>query len=140
MMAVMTRWSLLADAVALFHLAYVAFVMLGLGAIIAGAALGARWVRNFWFRILHLAAIALVCVETIAGMACPLTVLENALRRRAGQAGYPADFITYWTHRIVFHDWPAAVFTALYYGFTLAIVATLLIVPPESPWRRKRTL
>ncbi len=137
MIVAMTLWSLLADAVALFHLAYVAFVVLGLGAIVAGAACGRRWARNFWFRITHLAAMGLVFVETIAGMACPLTVLENTLRLRAGQAGYPADFITYWTHRIVFHDWPPAVFMALYCGFTLAIVATLLIVPPEIPRRRK---
>ncbi len=132
----MTRWSLLADAVALFHTAYVAFVVLGLVAILLGAAFKWRWIRNFWFRIFHLAAIALVLVETVLGVACPLTVLENTLRARAGQAGYPTDFITYWTHRIIFYDWPPWVFATLYAAVTIAIVAVMLMVPPEVPWRR----
>ena len=34
----------------LLHVVYVAFVVLGMAAILAGIALGWQWVRNFWFR------------------------------------------------------------------------------------------
>ena len=35
----------------LLHAVYVAFVVLGMAAILAGIALRWQWVRNFWFRI-----------------------------------------------------------------------------------------
>jgi hypothetical protein len=130
------RWRLLADAVVLSHAAYVAFVIFGFIAIVIGAALEARWVRNFWFRVLHLAAIALVLAEALLGMICPLTWLENILRVRAGQAGYPAGFIGYWVHRFIFFAWPPWVFVALYAGFTLLVAAAFRLVPPEPPRRK----
>ena len=132
------RWCLFADAVVLAHAAYVAFVVFGFIAILIGAAVGARWARNFWFRILHLAAIALVLAEALLGIICPLTWLENILRERAGQAGYPADFIRYWVHRLIFFAWPSWVFVALYAGFTIAVAAAFWLVPPQSPRRQRK--
>jgi hypothetical protein len=132
----MMVWRLVADAVVVFHAAYVAFVVFGLFAIVVGAALGARWVRSFPFRVIHLAAMGLVLLETLVGMVCPLTSLENDLRLLAGQADYPADFITYWTHRLIYYDWPPRVFTVLYILFTLMIIAAFVLIPPESPRRR----
>jgi len=132
------RWRLFADAVVLSHAAYVAFVIFGFIAIVVGAALEARWVRNFWFRVFHLAAIALVLAEALLGMICPLTWLENILRVRAGQAGYPADFIGYWVHRFIFFAWRPWVFVALYAGFALLVAAAFWLAPPEPPrWQRK---
>ena len=132
------RWRLFADAVVLIHAVYVAFVIFGFIAILIGAALEARWVRNFWFRILHLAAIALVLAEALLGMICPLTWLENILRVRAGQAAYPVDFIGYWVHRLIFFAWPPWVFVALYAGFTIVVAATFWLVPPEPPRRPRK--
>lgn len=132
----MRYWLWLADAVAVFHAAYVAFVVLGFGAIIAGGAMKARWARNFWFRIAHLAAMALVLAETIVGMNCPLTVLENRLRVRSGDVGYAGDFLAYWTHRLTFYSWPAWVFGVLYLGMTAAIGALFVLIPPELHRRR----
>jgi Protein of Unknown function (DUF2784) len=129
------RWRALADFVVVIHAAYVAFVVVGLLAIVAGWTLGWRWVRNVWFRGAHLASIALVLVESVVGLACPLTTLENSLRQRAGQAGYPSDFISYWIHRLIFYEWPPWVFFMLYAGFTTLVVAVYWLIPPE---RRKR--
>lgn len=134
----MLRWRLLADAVVLCHAAYVAFVVVGFIAILAGAALDARWVRNFWFRVLHLAAIGLVLLEALVGVICPLTWLEDTLRMRAGQAGYPADFIAYWAHRFIFFAWPPWVFMVLYAGFTIAVAAAFWLVPPQTPPRQRK--
>jgi hypothetical protein len=129
-------WLWMADAVALLHAAYVAFVVLGFAAIVIGGVLKARWVRNFRFRIVHLVAMALVLVEAVVGIRCPLTVLENDLRIRSGDIAHSGDFIAYWTHRLIFYNWPAWVFTLLYLGFTIAIVAVLVLVPPKGPHRR----
>ena len=131
------RWRFFADAVVLCHAAYIAFVVFGFIAILAGTALEASWVRNFWFRILHLAAIALVLAEALLGLICPLTWMENTLRVRAGQAGYPADFIAYWAHRVIFFAWPPWVFVALYAGFTIAVAGAFWLVPPRTPHRQR---
>ena len=57
----------LADAVAILHAAYIAFVVIGFAAIVAGAIACAGWARNPVPRILHVAAILLVCVEVAIG-------------------------------------------------------------------------
>jgi hypothetical protein len=127
---------ILADLILVFHAAYVAFVVLGLVAIVAGWALGWRWIRNRWFRGLHLAAIGLVFAESMLDVACPLTVFENSLRWRAGQQRYASGFLEYWLHRLIFFDWPPWVFMALYVGVTMAVAVMYLLVPPEPRQRR----
>jgi hypothetical protein len=125
-----------ADLVLIFHAAYVAFVVLGLVAIIVGWTRGWRWVRNVWFRRLHLVSIGLVLAESVLGVACPLTVIENSLRLLAGEQGYPTDFVAYWMHQLIFYDWPPWVFFLLYAGFTALVAATYWLVPPEPRRRR----
>jgi Protein of Unknown function (DUF2784) len=73
----------------------------------------------------------LVCLESIAGVMCPLTTLEDWLRRAAGQADYPGDFIAYSTHRVIFYDFPLWIFTLAYLLFGAAVVAAFLLVPPD---------
>jgi hypothetical protein len=123
------RYRLLADVVVAIHALYVGFVVFGLIAIFIGYALGWRWVRNRYFRLLHLAAIGLVCVESIFGIDCPLTTLENALRWGAGQNGYGADFISYWLDRLIFFDFPPWIFTTVYLAFGAAVVSTFWLAP-----------
>jgi Protein of Unknown function (DUF2784) len=120
-----------ADIVLMFHAAYVAFVVLGLLAIIVGWALGWRWVRDPWFRGFHLASIGVVFAESLIGIACPLTVFENWLRWRAGEQGYATDFLAYWVSQLIFFNWPPWVFLSLYAGVTTAVAALYLLVPPE---------
>ncbi len=122
-------YAFLADLVAAIHALYVGFVVLGLIAILLGGARGWTWVRNPYFRILHLAAIGLVCIESIVGIDCPLTTLENGLRLGAGQRGYGDDFIGYWLDRIIFYDFPPWIFTTIYLAFAAAVISTLWLVP-----------
>ncbi|WP_333647017.1 DUF2784 domain-containing protein [Candidatus Binatus sp.] len=84
---------MLADAVVVIHAAYVVFVVFGLAAILIGVVLEWEWVRGFCFRLWHLVAIALVCLEAILGVMCPLTTLEGSLRARAGQWSAPESAI-----------------------------------------------
>lgn len=78
----------LADIVLIAHVAFVAFVVLGLLLILYGGCRNWRWIRNPWFRVLHLVAIGLVVIQSWLGIICPLTTLEVALRERAGQVTY----------------------------------------------------
>lgn len=132
LLGIETIMAILADLVVALHIAYVAFVVLGLAAILIGAAAGWRWVRNLWFRAAHLAAIALVLFESLAGVACPLTTIENSLRIRAGQSAYAANFLGYWLDRLIFYHAPEWVFIALYAIFTLAVALTFWLVPPRT--------
>ena len=68
----MNGYILLADAVAVFHGAYIGFVVGGFALIVVGAVEGWQWIRVFWFRVAHFAAILFVCAEEITGRVCPL--------------------------------------------------------------------
>jgi hypothetical protein len=125
---------ILADLIVVFHASYVSFVVFGLLVILIGAALGWRWVRNFWFRVAHLTAIGIVVVEALFKIRCPLTVWESQLRVAGGQAGYSGDFIGYWAHRLIFYRAEPWVFTMIYILFGLAVLATFILAPPRR-WR-----
>jgi len=130
----MVKYKILADVVVIVHAAYVGFVVLGFAAILIGVMRNWRWVRNFWFRAAHLAAIGVVAVMAMADIACPLTTLENYLREKAGEARYPADFIGYWAHQLIFFQAPPWVFTVCYVAFTLLVIAVLVLAAPRGPW------
>lgn len=119
--------SWLADVVLVVHFLFVLFVVGGLAAIWIGAAAGWRWVRGFWFRIAHLAAIVFVAAEALAGVWCPLTIWEDALRGRHEEK----SFVARWVHRVLFYDFPNWVFTAAYVSFALIVLATFWLVPIE---------
>lgn len=120
---------LLADLILVVHFAFVLFVAGSLPLIWLGAATGWRWVRNLRFRIAHLLAIVFVAGEALAGVWCPLTVWENALRG----AAQDKSFVARWVHRVMFYSLPEWVFTGIYIAFTLAVAVTLWLVPPDRP-------
>jgi Protein of Unknown function (DUF2784) len=126
--------SLLADLILATHFGFVLFVVGGLVLTWAGAALGWRWVRNFWFRIAHLGAILFVAGQTLLGFACPLTVWED--RMRGGGYG-EAGFIARWVHRILFWSLPEWVFATLYVLFAALVALTLWRIPPRRPANRR---
>ena len=128
---------MLADLVVVAHAAYFSFVVLGLVAILAGIAFRWNWVRNPWFRWIHLSMIGIVVAEALAGIPCPLTVWERQLRESAGQVAYAGDFIGYWTHRLLFFRAEPWVFTVVYTAFGLAVLAAFILAPPRG---RKQTL
>lgn len=120
--------SFLADIILVVHFAFVLFVVGGLAAVWIGAAAGWRWVRNFWLRAAHLAAIAFVAAESLAGVWCPLTVWEAALRGRDAEK----SFVAQWIHRLLFYDFPEWVFTLLYVAFALLVAASWIVVRPTK--------
>jgi hypothetical protein len=125
-----TAYRLLADAVLAVHVGFVAFVVVGLVLVFAGGALGWRWVRNRRFRGLHLAAIAVVVAQAWLGVVCPLTTLEMALRRRAGDAAYAGSFIAHWMEELLYFDAPVWVFVVAYTVFGAVVVGSWWWVRP----------
>ena len=134
-----TNYTILADAVVIIHAAYVAFVVFGLAAILIGAAMRWRWTRSLAFRITHLAAIALVCLESIVGVMCPLTSLEDLIRARSGAAQYQGDFVAYWAHRMIFYNFSPWIFTTAYISFAILVAITFIAIPPRRPSRARRS-
>lgn len=77
---------LMADLVLVAHLAFVAFVVFG-------GFLVWRWRRVAW---LHVPVALWGAAIVVTGFTCPLTPLENRLRRLGGQAGYEGGFIEHY--------------------------------------------
>ncbi len=73
----------LADLVVVVHLAFIAFVTAG--------GLLVLWRRAVAWA--HLPALAWGAFVAMAGRTCPLTPLEQWLRRQAGDAPYQGDFV-----------------------------------------------
>jgi hypothetical protein len=106
---------LLADLLVLLHLAFVVFVVLG-------GLLLLRWRRLVW---LHLPAALWGVAIMFGGWICPLTPLENRLRRLAGEPGIEGGFIEHYLLPLLYpSDLTRAVQVAL--GL-FALVLNLLI-------------
>jgi hypothetical protein len=120
--------SLLADIVLVLHFALALFIVAGVVCTWLGALLHWQWIRRRGLRIAHLAAISFVAAEALLGIACPLTVWEDALRQ--GPDGH--GFMARWLARLLYYDLPEWVFTVAY---VVAAAVTLLawwVVPPRS--------
>jgi len=129
---------LAADLILVMHVAFVVFVVVGLLLICIGGPMQWRFVRNPWFRLTHLAAIAVVVLQVWLGSICPLTTWEMALRAKAGGATYDGAFIAHWLQGLLYYDAPAWVFTAVYSAFGLVVVASWWLVRPRPfRWHRR---
>src|SRR3990167_6853542 len=119
---------LLADFILVVHFLFVSFVVGGLALTWIGAAAGWRWVRNFWFRVAHLAAIAFVAGEALVGVWCPLTVCEDALR------GVHAEkrCVARWIQGLMFYVFRGWMFTTAYVLFALVVIVTLVWLPQTT--------
>lgn len=85
---------LLADAVLVLHGLFILFAVFG-------GLLVWRWPRLAW---LHLPAAAWAGWVVSAGWICPLTPIENALRRSAGEAGYSGGFIEHYLLGLIYPE------------------------------------
>ena len=118
---------MVADALLILHFVIAAFIAGGLVLVWLGAAFGWRWIRDPWFRYVHLGAIAFVASEALLGIACPLTVWEDLLRGGV----QPESFVARWVHRLLYYRAPEWIFTAAYALWTAATLLTLWLVPPR---------
>jgi Protein of Unknown function (DUF2784) len=119
-------YQLLADLVLGLHFLFIVFA-------VAGGLLALRW-RWRWMPWLHLPALAWSAVVEFTGWICPLTPLENALRRAAGAAAYTESFIEHHLLSLVYpggltREWQLALG-----GLLLAVNAATY----AAVWYRRR--
>lgn len=126
-----TLFLLAADAILVIHLLFVVFVIAGLVMIFIGKVLSWRWVRNPWFRLLHLIAIGVVVTQSWFGVVCPLTTLEMSLRSKAGDSVYVGTFVSHWMDSILYFQAPWWVFAVCYTAFGVMVVGSLFWVAPR---------
>ncbi len=87
-------YRVLADAVVVVHFGFIMFVA-------AGALLAWRWPALVWA---HMPALAWGVGTVTVGFPCPLTGMEKALRRRAGEGGYEGGFVDRYIEDVVYPD------------------------------------
>ena len=83
---------ILADAVLLFHFAFVLFAVFG------GVAVFFKQ-RVAWF---HIPAVLWSSIVNLCSWICPLTPLENYFRSLAGHAGYEGGFVQHYIESLVY--------------------------------------
>ncbi|GAP66663.1 hypothetical protein MBSD_n1974 [Mizugakiibacter sediminis] len=130
--------SALADALLVAHAGVVAFVVLGEAAFLLGGRRGWRWVRGLRLRLAHLALTGFIAAQTWLGELCPLTLWEQALRARAGEATYRGSFIGHWLDRLLYIDAPWWAFVVAYTAFLALVALTWRLVPPQLAPRGRR--
>ncbi len=116
---------LAADVVVALHFGFIVFV-------VAGGFLVWRWRRLAW---VHLPVAAWGALIEFTGWICPLTPLENALRRRAGEAGYAGGFIEHYVIPIIY---PAGLTPRLQIILGIAVLVVIAVGYGVLVARRRR--
>lgn len=128
----------MADLILILHTLFILFVIGGQLLVLIAWAGKWQWARNIIFRACHLFAISFVVLEAWFGIICPLTTLENYLRKRTGAAGYENSFIEYWLSQLIFYEAPHQVFTLIYSLFFLVVLLSYFFYPPQQ--RKNRSV
>ena len=118
---------LAADALLVAHLAFIAFVLAG-GLLVIH--------RRAWAAV-HLPAVAWGAFAELTGTVCPLTPLENSLRRAAGATGYEGGFIEHYVVPLIY---PSALTprVQVVLGLVVLVVNAPIYALAWRRWRRER--
>jgi hypothetical protein len=100
-----------ADLVVILHLLFIGFI-------VGGVFLTWRWAVILWA---HIPAVIYGALVEFAGFTCPLTLLENHLRQRAGRAGYRDGFIAHYLVNVIYPP-------GLTHGMQIGLGVLLLVV------------
>ncbi len=119
-------------SILLVHLAVIAFNVAGCVLIPIGAWLRWRWVREFWWRLAHLASLAVVALQALFGRACFLTIWQGDLSGHA----QVQPLIAGWIDRLVYWPLPLWVFALAYVLVFVYVIALWVWVRPRMPGRQ----
>jgi hypothetical protein len=106
-----------ADLVVVAHLLFICFI-------VGGVFLTWRWPLIIWA---HIPAVIYGALVEFVGFTCPLTLLENELRQRAGEAGYGGGFISHYLVRVIYPP-------GLTHGMQIGLGVLLLLVAISGYW------
>jgi len=108
-------YSVAADFLVILHLAFIVFVLLG-------GLLQLKWRRLIY---LHLPAVVWGILVELQGWLCPLTPLEQHVRRLAGETGYSGGFIQHYLLPLIY---PAGLTRELQTLFALCVITVNLVI------------
>lgn len=117
-------YRLAADAVILIHLLFILFAS-------AGALLALRWP---WIAFIQIPAAVWGAFIEISGKVCPLTHLETYFLIKAGESGYPEDFIEHYLMPCIY---PAGLTREFQYLLALLVVSANLFIYGLMIYRQK---
>lgn len=108
-------YRILADAVLVLHFGFILFVVFG-------GLLVFRWRRVMW---VHLPAAVWGAAIEFFGWICPLTPLENHLRRLGQENGYEGGFIEYYIGSIIY---PSGFSPAIHIAMGVGVVVLNVVI------------
>lgn len=116
-----------ADAIVVVHAAFIVFACLG----------GLLAWRHPGWALVHLPAAAWAAYVELSARICPLTPLENAWRRRAGDAGYDGGFVEHYLVPLVY---PAGLTPRVQAWLGLGVIALNVAIYAVAfvRWRARR--
>ena len=118
---------MLADIILILHFLVVIFITVGFVLIPIGYHYDWSWIKNFKLRLFHFCLMFLVTFETVVGITCPLTSIENYLRGINNNK----SFISFWIEKIIYWDFPTSFFMFLYFVFLGWTLLMWKIYPPK---------
>jgi hypothetical protein len=116
-------WKTLADLVLLIHFIFIVFIVFG--------GFFAMWWR--WIPWVHLPAALWGAALEFGGWICPLTPLENRLRRTGGEAGYTGGFIEQYLLSIIY---PSGLTREIQFILGVFVILVNLVAYGVVWWRR----
>ena len=118
---------MLADIVLILHFFIVIFITVGFFLIPIGYYYDWNWIKSLKLRLFHCGLMFLVTFETLVGITCPLTSIENNLRGMSNSK----SFISFWIEKIIYWDFPTKFFIFLYFIFLGWTLLMWKIYPPR---------
>ncbi|MGS1117736.1 DUF2784 domain-containing protein [Castellaniella sp. UC4442_H9] len=116
-----------ATVILALHLAVIAFNAAGCILVPVGALRGWRWVRVFWWRMAHLASLAIVALQALLGRVCFLTTWQADL----SGSGRTQPLIAGWINHLFYLPLPLWVFSAAYVVMFAYVVGLWVWVRPH---------
>jgi len=120
--------SLIADVVLVVHFCIVIFVSTGFVIVPVGYMLGWGWIANKRLRIIHAGTMTFVALETVLGLTCPLTMIENHL----SGMNPSGSFIGFWIRHVFYWDLPIEFFVILYFACLAWTLFMWKLFPPRN--------
>jgi hypothetical protein len=126
--------SILSDTVLVLHFLWIIFIILGFPIALA--------LRMRRFRIFHTAALVFTVVMQVTGTICPLTHLEEYLRRSLTPGfSYGGSFVVSWLRHLIYIEDIGVSLTIIYIltGIYLTLVILSYFLWPLGKSRTPRT-
>ena len=118
---------LFSEIVLLFHFCIFLFMVLSFFLIPLGYHKKWEWVKNRYYRLIHLILMGIIFIETILGFMCPLTILEDFLRNDIEIN----NKITQIIHQVMYWDLPTNQFIILYLLSLLYLIFLWFFFKPD---------